>query len=131
MRAPSATARQLSLFDLSTDAYQDLHARWDNVTAREQRSRTLFAQRSIDASEVAREWEAVHAATGTTADVERFVADAITACGGSVARKAAARAHCRTGGLRESAAAWTIRPALAARPDGSLLHHTPLVDGSA
>jgi superfamily II DNA or RNA helicase len=137
LRDPNATAGQLSLFDLSTDAYQDLHARWDNVTAREQRSRTLFAQRSIDASEVAREWEAVHAATGTTADVERFVADAITACGGSVARKAgrlvahlpnkaALREAC--GGVDEFSARFELPVA-----DGELLltRTHPLVEGLA
>ena len=34
-------------------AYNDLHLEWDNVTEKESRSRTMFAQRSLDVSEVA------------------------------------------------------------------------------
>jgi len=79
-----ADARQLTLFDMSTDLYQDLHARWDNVTEREKRSRTLFAQRTIKVDEVAREWQAVREAIGTGVDVQRFVEEVVTAHGGFV-----------------------------------------------
>ena len=79
-----ADARQLTLFDMSTDLYTDLHDRWDNVTEREKRSRTLFAQRMIKVDEVAREWQAVREAIGTGVDVRRFVEEVVTTHGGFV-----------------------------------------------
>jgi hypothetical protein len=137
LRGAGALPGQLSLFDLVTDPYRDLHARWDAASEREKRSRTLFAQRSIDASEVAREWEAVRAATGTASDVERFVSSAIRACGGSTAIKdgrlvahlpnnAALREAC--GGLGE----FTARFELPVSEGELLLTRThPLVEGLA
>jgi len=65
-------------------AYNDLHLEWDNVTEKESRSRTMFAQRSLDVSEVAAEWASIRAAIGTHVDVARFMSDAITAYGGFV-----------------------------------------------
>jgi hypothetical protein len=82
-----ADPRKLTLFDMSTDFYEDLHARWDKVTEREKRSRTLFAQRTIKVDEVAREWRAVREAIGTRVDVRRFVEEVVTAQGGFVAHK--------------------------------------------
>jgi len=79
-----ADARQLTLFDVSTDLYEDLHAQWDDVTEREKRSRTLFAQRMIKVDEVAREWQAVREAIGTGVDVQHFVEEVITTHGGFV-----------------------------------------------
>jgi len=78
--------RQLA-FDFMTDVTQELHIEWDNVTAREKKSRTLFAQRTIKVDEVAREWQAVRDAIGTGIDVQRFVAEMVQAHGGFVARK--------------------------------------------
>ena len=88
LRGSSADPRQLTLFDLSADVYRDLHTRWDNVTEKERRSRTLFAQRTIKVDEVAQEWQAVRQAIGTGVDVERFVEEVVTVHGGAVARKA-------------------------------------------
>jgi superfamily II DNA or RNA helicase len=88
LRGSSADARQLTLFDLSATAYQDLHTRWDNVTEKERRSRTLFAQRTIKVDEVAQEWQAVRQAIGTGVDVQRFVEEVVTVHGGAVAHKA-------------------------------------------
>lgn len=81
---------QLSFADLSQGFaadYKALHIEWDNATEREKRSRTIFAQRSIDVGEVAAEWQAMRAAIGAGVDVERFVRDAIVAYGGSVGAK--------------------------------------------
>ena len=83
----TADSRQMTLFDLDSDLYKTLHARWDNVTAKEKRSRTLFAQRTLKVSEVAREWEAMREAIGTGADVQRFIEDVVKAHGGFVAHK--------------------------------------------
>ncbi|MDX9954536.1 MAG: helicase-related protein [Anaerolineae bacterium] len=79
--------RQLSLFDVSADIYKSLHAQWDNVTAREKQSRTLFAQRTLRVEEVAREWEEVRAAIGAGVDVQRFVEMVVRLHGGTAAQK--------------------------------------------
>jgi len=79
--------RQLSLFDVSGDIYKELHAKWDNVTAREKQSRTLFAQRTLRVEEVAREWNAVRAAIGAGVDVGHFVETVVRLHGGTVSHK--------------------------------------------
>ncbi len=80
--------QQGTLFDLAGPEYQNLHRDWDNVTEREKRSRTLFAQRSIKVEDVAQEWEAVRSAIGTHQDVERFICDVVRAYpGGHVSQK--------------------------------------------
>ncbi len=79
--------RQLSLFDVSGDIYKELHAKWDNVTAREKQSRTLFAQRTLRVEEVAREWDAVRAAIGAGVDVGHFVETVVRLHGGTVSHK--------------------------------------------
>ncbi len=72
---------QLSFMDLSdnfaVEMYRDLYTEWDNATEREKRSRTIFAQRSIDVREVAQEWASMQAAIGVGVDVERFVTQAV------------------------------------------------------
>ncbi|MBN2002850.1 MAG: DEAD/DEAH box helicase [Anaerolineae bacterium] len=85
--AAAMDGRQLTLFDVSGDLYQNLHAQWDNVTAREKQSRTLFAQRTLRVEEVAREWDSVRAAIGSGVDVQRFVEMVTRIHGGSVERK--------------------------------------------
>ena len=62
----------------------DLHRRWDSVTDRERRSRTVFAQESVKVDDVARELEAVQAAIGNGADVERFIYQALDGYGATV-----------------------------------------------
>jgi ERCC4-related helicase len=52
---------------------------WDRAADRERRSRTVFAQEAIKASEVQREVEEARAAVGTHLDVRRFVTDAVRA----------------------------------------------------
>lgn len=59
-----------------------LHADWEAVARREQRSRTRYAQHAISTDEVAAELTAVRAAVGSSTDVARFVRDAISAAGG-------------------------------------------------
>jgi superfamily II DNA or RNA helicase len=82
---------QLSFMDLSEgfaqEMYRDLYIQWDNASEREKRSRTLFAQRTIDVSSVAQEWQAMQAAIGAGVDVERFVTQAIRAHDGFVVRQ--------------------------------------------
>ncbi|MCC6457079.1 MAG: DEAD/DEAH box helicase [Caldilineaceae bacterium] len=82
---------QLSFTELSGDfaaeIYRDLHTEWDNATEREKRSRTIFAQQTMDVGEVAAEWQAMAAAIGAGVDVERFVRNSVTAHGGFVSAK--------------------------------------------
>lgn len=59
----------------------DLFNKWDDATAREKRSRTVFAQETIKVDEVAAELHAVQASIGLGADVRRFVLDAFTSHG--------------------------------------------------
>ena len=81
-------AQQMTFFDLLDDTpHADLHTEWDNVTEREKRSRTLFAQRTININEVAQEWQAVRTAIGTHVDVARFVEDVVILQGGHVKKQ--------------------------------------------
>lgn len=86
LRGSQVEARQMAFDFMSTQA-QDLHAQWDNVANKEKLSRTMFAQHSLDVSEVAREWQAVREAIGTAVDVERFVADMVRTHGGHIHRQ--------------------------------------------
>jgi superfamily II DNA or RNA helicase len=58
---------------------------WTNAAEREKRSRTVFAQHSIQPTEVARELAEMQAALGTSGDVRRFVIDALQASRAHVA----------------------------------------------
>lgn len=57
----------------------DMFKQWDAVSDREKRSRTMFAQESIKADEVAAELEAMRSAIGSGVDVRRFTIEALTA----------------------------------------------------
>jgi superfamily II DNA or RNA helicase len=76
---------QLSLIeDLSTPQKAEFHDRWDQAADREKRSRTVFAQASIQADEVARELHAARDAIGDDASVRRFVTDTLREHGAAV-----------------------------------------------
>jgi len=66
-----------------------LHADWENVSQKEKRSRTMFAQEGIQArvGEVGRELQAVRAAIGAGADVENFTREALRAYGAFICDK--------------------------------------------
>jgi superfamily II DNA or RNA helicase len=61
-----------------------LHEEWDRAAEREQRSRTLFAQHTLDPNEVANELRAMREAIGSSADVERFVRQVLSASGATL-----------------------------------------------
>jgi superfamily II DNA or RNA helicase len=69
---------QLSLLSQPelTSIRDEFHDEWQQAAEREKRSRTVFAQESIKADEVARELETVREAIGAEPDVRRFTADA-------------------------------------------------------
>lgn len=71
-------------FDFATPVKEDLFTKWDNVTAKEKLSRTMFAQQSIKVEEVARELAAMQRAIGSGVDVEAFTRAALQACGAVV-----------------------------------------------
>jgi superfamily II DNA or RNA helicase len=66
---------------------EDLYGKWDAVTEREKRSRTLFAQESIKVEEVSRELQAAQAAVGSGVDVQSFTRSALQMTGASLQGK--------------------------------------------
>jgi hypothetical protein len=68
------TVEQLSLFD--EPIIQNIHHRWDEAAAREQESRTRFAQRAITPEEVERELKETDSVLGNPDAVQRFVLNA-------------------------------------------------------
>lgn len=63
---------------------EDLYGKWDAVSEREKRSRTLFAQETIKVEEVARELNAAQAAVGSGVDVAIFTREALRSLGATV-----------------------------------------------
>ncbi|MDE2126263.1 MAG: DEAD/DEAH box helicase [Armatimonadetes bacterium] len=84
--ATGVNSSQLSLqFDeFIARQSHDLHTEWEATTEREKRSRTLFAQATIQVAEVASELDAVRGAIGSSATVEAFLRESIRANGGTV-----------------------------------------------
>lgn len=76
----ASTVDQLELFERDVLRPQEasLHEEWDRAVERERRSRTVFAQETIDYREVEREVIAAREAVGSGVDVERFVREALT-----------------------------------------------------
>lgn len=76
---------QLALFEgFFRPKEMRLHEEWDRAAEREQRSRTLFAQHTLDPNEVAKELKAMREAIGGSADVERFVRQVLEASGATL-----------------------------------------------
>ncbi len=78
-------AIQLTMLNqLMVPQKDELFKRWDAVSEKEKRSRTMFAQDSIKVEEVAAELDAARSALGLGIDVESFVRDAMKAHGATV-----------------------------------------------
>jgi hypothetical protein len=71
---------QQRLFDLPEN--ERLQMEWQAAADREKRSRTMFAQRTIDTADVVRELHEVRSAIGGAASVRGFVEAAVQAAGG-------------------------------------------------
>lgn len=80
-------ANQMALPGMQDKTAAQLQLQWDRVSAREKRSRTMFAQHALKVDRVAAEWRRMREAIGTAVDVQRFVEDVITAEGGFAAEK--------------------------------------------
>jgi superfamily II DNA or RNA helicase len=63
---------------------EDLFGKWENVSEKEKRSRTMFAQYAIKVDEVTRELTEVRSAIGSGVDVASFLREAVSAHGGVV-----------------------------------------------
>ncbi len=87
LRGSQISAQQMVLPFMNNMTAADLQLDWENVSNREKRSRTLFAQRALKVDDVAREWQAMRAAIGTAVDVEQFVTEVVEAHGGFVSPK--------------------------------------------
>ncbi|RJQ26588.1 ATP-dependent helicase [Candidatus Parcubacteria bacterium] len=79
LRENTGNIGQQMSFDFAAPIKEDLFNKWDNVTEREKRSRTVFAQESIKVEDVARELKAMQEAIGSGVDVERFTLDSLKA----------------------------------------------------
>ncbi|MDB4368359.1 helicase-related protein, partial [Mariniblastus sp.] len=69
------------------ESSDEIDREWQNVAEREKKSRSLFAQHSIKADEVAAEVEEISNAIGTSTDVKNFVLTMIRRNGGTAQEK--------------------------------------------
>ena len=83
---PRGREKQLSLLDQPelSSIRDEFHDEWQQAADRERRSRTVFAQETINVDEVAHELEAVRDAIGSELDVRRFTTTALRAEGATV-----------------------------------------------
>lgn len=88
-RGAAGDRDELRLFELEVvaPARDSLHGEWDSLAERERRSRTVFAQESIQPDDVAAELAEARRAVGGGIDVERFCVRALRALGATVARE--------------------------------------------
>jgi superfamily II DNA or RNA helicase len=84
LRGSQVNAMQMTFDFLDGKSAAALQLDWDNVSDKEKRSRTLFAQQTIQVDEVFQEYQAMRTAIGTAADVEQFVRDVVNLSGGYV-----------------------------------------------
>lgn len=68
-------------FAFAEPTKRDLHEKWDNAKAREEkRSKTMYAQETIKTEDAAAELKAAQEAIGSGVDVEAFTKEAFRAC---------------------------------------------------
>jgi len=80
---------QLLLFDDADlgPKHEEFDTEWQNTADREKKSRSLFAQHTINPDEVAAEVNSMWAAIGSATDVEHFLTTSARAYGGTVAAR--------------------------------------------
>lgn len=86
LRGDTSLVRQMTLFEAGMPGPEGLHHRWDEAVAREQESRTRFAQHAIRPDEVALELQETDAVLGDPTTVERFVRAACQRLGAPLQR---------------------------------------------
>lgn len=90
LRGSNVSANQIAMPFMENMTAADLQLDWENVSNREKKSRTLFAQHAIQKAiekEVVQEWKTIRAAIGSHTDVERFVREVVQAHGGFASQK--------------------------------------------
>lgn len=89
---------QLTLFDdFFKPQKEDFEREWEAAAEREKRSRTMFAQETIKADDVAAELRAMREAIGSGVELESFVREALTRYGAAIS----SRNGCNTVDLSE------------------------------
>lgn len=83
-RGNAASGMQLALSGMEDPRQKQFSLQWSADAEREKRSRTIFAQEGIKASEVAAELAAMRSAMGSSLDVEHFTRDALGEYGAAV-----------------------------------------------
>lgn len=79
LRGGTDISGEQMVMDFMKPEKDNLYGKWEAVTEREKRSRTMFAQETIKAEEVARELQAVRAAIGSSLQVSTFTKEALRA----------------------------------------------------
>jgi len=114
---------------------EDLHREWDDAADREERSRTLFRQETLNPDEVSRELHETQRAVGSAADVQRFFLQSISAFGATVTGNGTKRVDLETTQQAlKDALGWTgaIDVTFSPSLEGEFLTRTsPLVEGLA
>ena len=89
LRAPSAGAQEVlpGFQDVLRPVAQRIEKDWNAAAAREERSRSIFAQAALKVEDVAGELKEAREAVGGAQDVESFLLEALEACGGVVTRQ--------------------------------------------
>lgn len=74
------------VFDFARQQGAKVETQWEAAVEREKKSRTIFAQRSIEVADVVRELAEVRRALGDEADVEAFVTAALESSGAQLTK---------------------------------------------
>jgi len=124
-------------FSFAEPTKKDLHEKWDNARAREEkRSKTVYAQETIKTEEVAAELKAAQEAIGSGVDVEVFTKDAFRACNAVVSDGREVRFDLSESPkvLRETVDQVSFKARFELPVDGDVLHLNrthPIIEGLA
>ncbi|MBZ5709321.1 helicase-related protein [Nannocystis pusilla] len=113
-------------FDFAEPQRREVELVWERAREREKRSRSVFAQASIDVAEVAAELDAVREAIGAAPDVERFVRTALAGLGAHLTTLP--KGQLQVSGLRQLPSG--LRDALGAQTDLTAVFQPPAPRGA-
>ncbi|MBL9100165.1 MAG: DEAD/DEAH box helicase [Myxococcales bacterium] len=113
-------------FDFAEPQRREVERVWERAREREKKSRSVFAQASIDVSEVAAELDAARDAIGAAPDVERFVRTAFAGLGAHVTTTS--KHHLHVAGLGQLPSG--LRDAIDARADLTAVFQPPAPRGA-
>jgi superfamily II DNA or RNA helicase len=113
-------------FDFAEPQRREVERVWERAREREKKSRSVFAQASIDVAEVAAELDAASEAIGAAPDVERFVRTAFAGLGAHVTTSS--RGHLQVTGLNKLPSG--LRDALGSTTDLTAVFQPPTPRGA-